>query len=179
MSYLTIRLILPLLLLLLSPFQAVVALDRSDELIKRDIEAKISESKALTGTQIRIHVEQQLVILTGEVRLYEQKLVSERIAWTTTGVYEVDNEVRVKPKIPLSDTTIERKVAEIVVKDGRFRAAGVSVQVSKGKVVLRGNFVNFSDPTALKHKVAEIEGVIDIDMQATFLARLGGISRST
>lgn len=88
----------------------------------------------------------------------------------------MDNEIRVMPKIPLTDTAIERKVMEIVIADDRFRAAGVSVQVSNGKVLLRGNFVNFSDPTALKHKVAEIEGVIGVDMHAMFLANLGGVN---
>ena len=173
MSDLMKRFVAPLSLMMLSLFQITVAQARSDELIQREIEAQIAHSEQFAGARIEVHVEQRLVILTGDVRIYEQKLVSERIAWTTTGVFEVDNEIRVMPKIPLTDTAIERKVAEIVVNDDRVRAAGVSAQVSKGKVLLRGNFVNFSDPTALKHKVAEIEGVTDIEMQATFLARLG------
>lgn len=167
----------PLSLLMLSLFQITVAQARSDALIQREIEAQIADSEQLAGARIEVHVEQRLVILTGDVRIYEQKLVSERIAWTMTGVFEVDNEIRVMPKIPLTDTAIERKVMEIVITDDRFRAAGVSVQVNNGKVHLRGNFINFSDPATLKHKVAEIEGVIDIDIHATFLARLGAATR--
>jgi len=179
MSALMKRLVAPLSLLMLSLFQITVAQARSDEHIQHEIEARIADSQQLAGTRIEVHVEQRLVILTGEVRIYEQKLVSERIVWTTTGVFEVDNEIRVKPKIPVTDPVIDRRVMEVVINDDRFRAAGVSVQVSEGRVFLRGHFVNFSDPTALKHKVAEIEGVIDIDMQATFLARLGAVRRST
>ena len=179
MSGLVKSVVAPLSLLMLSLFQITVAQARSDELIQREIKAQIADSEQLAGARIEVHAEQRLVILTGEVRIYEQKLVSERIAWTTTGVFEVDNELRVAPKIPLTDTAIERKVMEIVITNDRFRAAGVNVQVSKGKVILTGNFVNFSDPTALKHKVAEIEGVIAIDMQATFLARLGALSPGT
>ena len=178
MSDLMKSVLTPLSLLLLSLFQITVAQARSDELIQREIETQITNSEQLAGARIEVHVEQRLVVLNGEVRVYEQKLVSERIAWTTTGVFEVDNEIRVIPKIPFTDTAIERKVMEIVINDDRFRAAGVNFQVRKGKVFLTGNFVNFSDPTALKHMVAEIEGVIDIDMQATFLARLGAVSQS-
>ena len=172
MSDLMKRFVAPLSLLMLSLFQITVAQARSDELIQREIEAQIADSEQLAGARIAVQVEQRLVILTGDVRIYEQKLVSERIAWTTMGVFEVDNEIRVVPKIPLTDTAIERKVMQIVISDDRFRAAGVSVQVSDGMVSLRGNFVNFSDPTALKHKVAEIEGVIGIDIHAVFLAKL-------
>ena len=178
MSDLMKRVVAPLSLLMLSLFQITLAQARSDELIQREIEAQIADSEKLTGARIKVYVEQQLVILTGDVRIYEQKLVSERIAWTTTGVFEVDNEIRVIPKITLTDTAIERRVMEIVITDDRFRAAGVNVQVSEGKVFLRGNFVSFSDPTALKHKVAEIEGVIEIDMYAVFLAKLSGVNGS-
>jgi len=38
------------------------------------------------------------VVLTGKVRLYEQKLIADRIAWTTPGVFEVDNEIQVVSK---------------------------------------------------------------------------------
>lgn len=55
--------------------------------------------------------------------------------------------------------------------DDRFRAAGVAVSVEDGKVWLNGGFLNFRDPTRLKHMVAEIEGVVDIKISAAFLAR--------
>lgn len=165
--------VVPVLLLLLSLFQVTVAQARSDELIQLEIENRIAASEPLTDAGIKVHVEERLVILTGQVRIYEQKLVGERIAWTTTGVFEVDNEIRVRPKAPLPDTEIERKVMEIVMRNDRFRAAGVTVTASEGKVLLKGNFLGFSDPTALKHKVAKIEGVIGIEMQSVFLAQLG------
>ncbi len=33
-----------------------------------------------------------------------------------------------------------------------------------------GSFLGFSDPTILKHKIAEIEGVVDIEISAAFFA---------
>ena len=50
---------------------------------------------------------------TYQIRLDEQKLVSDRVAWMTPGLDEVDNEIRVVPRLPLSDTAIERKIREI------------------------------------------------------------------
>ena len=172
------RTVAPFLLMLLSLLQVTTALARSDALIEQEIKAQIAGTEQLATSRIEVHVQQRLVVLTGEVRLYEHKLVSERIAWTTTGVFEVDNEIRVVPKIPVSDTAIERKIMEIVIASDRFRTAGVTVAVSDGKVLIKGNFLDFSDSTALRHKVAEIEGVIDIEMHAVFLAQSGRVSGS-
>ena len=126
----------------------------------------------LRGTRVEIHVEQRLVVLSGVVRLFEQKLVSERIAWTTLGVFEVDNEIRVVPKLPLTDVAIERKVREIIKKYPRFHGAGVKISVEEGVVSIQGNFSGIGDPSFLKHKAATIEGVLDIKIHAIFLARL-------
>ena len=125
----------------------------------------------MEDTQIDVHVEDRLVVLTGKVRLYEQKLVSERLAWTTPGVFEVDNELRVVPRTPLNDTAIERKIREIVYTHERFRVAGVIASVEEGRVRLQGGFLRYSDPVDLKHRIAEIEGVVEIDISARFLSR--------
>ena len=158
------------LLLILCLTHATAVLAWSDEIIQRDIEAEIAESERLAHSRIAVHVEQRLVVLTGEVRSYEQNLISERIAWTTMSVFEVDNEIRVMPRLPLSDMAIERKVREIVKANERFRAAGVVVVVSEGRVSLKGSFLDFSDPSTPRHAVAEIEGAVHIDMHAVFPA---------
>ena len=162
----------PILLLILALVQVTPALARSDDLIQREIEVQIAESAKLRGASIEVQVEQRLVVLTGQVRFYEQKLISDRIAWTTLGVFEVDNEIRVVPKLPLTDAAIERKIREIVKADEQFRAAEVIISVTNGEVFLRGSFLGYRDPLRLKHKVAEIEGVIDIKIIAAFFARL-------
>lgn len=161
----------PLLILVMVLFQATPVLAESDDFLKREIEAQIEKSQALQDTRINVHVQERLVVLAGQVRLYEQKLVSDRIAWTTPGVFEVDNEIRVVPKLPLSDDAIERRIRKIVSADERFSAAGLVIRVSNGKVFVKGRFLGYRDPSVLKHKVAEIEGVVTIEIGAAFLAR--------
>ena len=159
-----------LLVLTLCMLHTASVLARSDDIILREIEAKIAELETLRETQIQVNVENRLVVLTGEVRFYEQKLISERVAWTTPGIYEVDHEIQVEPKVPLTDTAIERSIWKIVKANERFRTSALTVTVREGRVTINGTFVSYSDPSLLKHKVAEIEGVIDIDMAARFLA---------
>jgi len=161
--------VLPVLLLIMTLFQTNAALARSDDLIKSEIEAKISETTALQNTPIKVDVDKRLVVLSGNVRLLEQKLITERIAWTTMGVFEVDNEMQVVPKIPLADVGIEQKIKMIIKSDAQFVTAGVTVRAINGEVVLSGSFTNLHDPSRLKHKVADIEGVVDIKMNASFV----------
>ena len=157
-------------LLILALFQTTSALARSEDLIQREIEMQIAESTMLRGTRIKAYVEQRLVILGGEVRLYQQKLISGRIAWTTLGVFEVDNEIRVVPKVPLADAAIVRKIREVVKVHERFNSGAISVAVDNGVVSIQGSFFEIGDPVFLKHQVAMIEGVVDITIHATFVA---------
>lgn len=164
----------PVLILILGLFQVTSVLARSDDVIQREIEAQFAESEKLRGTRIEVYVEKRLVILTGEVRLYEQKLIAGRIAWTMLGVFEVGNKIRVVPKLAISDATIERQIREIVKADERFNAANIVVRVNDGIVFLQGDFLDFRDPLMLKHELAEVEGAVDIKISAAFLARLSG-----
>ncbi|MDX2506625.1 MAG: BON domain-containing protein [Gammaproteobacteria bacterium] len=152
----------------LLPVTLVLAV-QNDEKIQHDIMTQLENSGLQKDIQIDIHVEQRLVVLTGKVRLYEQKLNIERIAWTTPGVFEVDNELRIVPLLSLSDVQIKEKVKVIVEADDNFHVSLVNIKVDNGKVYINGSFLDFRDPSRLKHKVAAIEGVITIKIDATFL----------
>ena len=149
-------------------FQTTPAIARSDGFMQREIKAKIAQTKVLRGTQIEVRVVQRLVVLTGQVRLFEQKLIGGRIAWTAAGVYEVENDILVVPTMPVSDNSIDLKIRKIIQADKRFIAAAVELSVNNGEVRLSGKFANLHDPSRLKHRVAEIEGVLDIKMNAEF-----------
>ncbi len=125
--------------------------------------------RAYRAAAYRWYVRDRLLILTGEVRLYEHKLIIGRIAWTARNAFEVDNEIHVLPRVPLSGRAIERRIREIVKSSERLRAARIAAAVVQGKVLIEGSFLDFSEPTDLKHSVAAIEGVVDIDIQAVFL----------
>ena len=95
-------------------------------------------------------------------------MLYEKIAWQTKGVLEVDNEIRVLPKLPQTDAVIERKVMEVFQTHRRFQNAKVAVAVNSGAVHIRINLDHPSDVLFLKHRVAEIDGVIAINIQAKF-----------
>ena len=153
---------------LLGMAHAPQALALSDKTIQQRIEDAAAETPKLRGTKVGVAVEDSYVVLHGQVRLYSQKMTYERIAWQTMGVVEVDNEIRVVPVAPVADAAIERKIREIVKTYPRFHGAEVKIKVEKGTVFLRATLEHPRDVFFLKHRVAEIEGVITIEIEASF-----------
>ena len=120
-----------------------------------------------------------LVVLSGSVRFYAHKLIVERIAWQTVGVAEVDNEIRVIPLYPLDDEAIERRIREIIEADSRFRGFSPTISVENGAVFVRATFQHVRDNLVLRQSVAEIEGVISIDIDPIFFAWIDSTPATT
>jgi osmotically-inducible protein OsmY len=145
------------------------ALAMSDKIIKQRIEDEAADTLSLRETKVDLAVEDGYVVLYGTVGLYIQKMFYEQIAWKTKGVVEVDNEIRVVPGLPQTDTAIERKIMEIVQTHCRFQGVDVNVTVKEGAVYIRTTLDHPRDVLFLKNRVAEITGVISINIQAKFL----------
>ena len=162
------KLIILALIALLGTAHVPRALALSDDNIKQRIEDAAAETPELKGTKVGVAVEDSYVVLYGEVRLYIHKMTYERIAWQTMGVVEVDNEIRVVPAVPVADTAIERKIREILITYRRFHGAQVKNRVKEGSVFIRGTLEHPRDILFFKHRVAEIEGVLAIEIEAAF-----------
>ncbi len=159
-----------LIALAVSLFLSAPALAISDEVIKQRIEERAVETLELTDTTVRIDVGDGVVVLSGTVRFYAQKLIFDRIAWRTEGVEEVDNEIRVNPMLPLDDQSIKRKIHEIIRAHPRLHGIGAQIRVEKGAVFIRAAFRHPRDDVFLKHRVAEIEGVTAIEIDPTLIS---------
>lgn len=142
----------------------------SDELIKQNIVNGAADTLRLRSTKVDLVVEDGNVVLFGKVGLYIQKMLYEKIAWKSQGVIEVDNEIRVVPKLPQTDAAVKRKIMQVIQTHQRLKGAKVAVTVETGNVYIRINLDHPSDILFLKHRVAEIEGVISIEIQAKFFA---------
>jgi len=136
---------------------AHTALALSDKIIKQRIEGEAADTFRLRETKVDLAVEDGYVVLYGTVGLYIQKMLYEQIAWKTKGV------------LPQSDTVIERKIMELVHTHRRFQGVNVIVTVIKGTVHIRTTLDHPQDVLFLKHRIAEIKGVISINIQAKFV----------
>ena len=138
------------------------------ELLER-IAIQIHHDERLEGTQVHVLVQGGHVTLSGTVYLYSQKMLYEHLVGRTPGVVELNNAVRVVPRLPVEDAEIARNIHTIVKDHQRFQHAEITVDVTEGAVSLSGTFHDPDDALFLKHQVAEIEGVIRLEIMARFV----------
>jgi len=145
----------------------------TDAELRTRIEAQLAALPDREGAEIRVAVTDGQVVLQGRVHLLEQSLRAEQTVWKTPGVLDVDNELRVIPHGVGGDAAIERQVRTIIKGDGRFVDTNLEVEVMAGIVRLRGLFQDPADVLALKHRIASIAGVLDVEIDALLVARRG------
>jgi osmotically-inducible protein OsmY len=143
-----------------------VAGDR--EILER-IAVQTHRDKRLEGTEVHIGVRDGQVALSGTVYLYSQKLLYEHIAGQAPGVVEINNDIRVVPRLPVEDTEIAGHIHTLLKGHQRFQNAEITVDVTEGAVSLSGTFYDPGDFLFLQHQVAEIEGVIRLEIMAQFV----------
>lgn len=141
----------------------------SDKVIKQKIKNETEGTMRLRETRVVVDVMNGFVVLRGTVHLYIQKMLYEQIAWKTMGVVEVDNEIQVTPAVLTSDDVIKRHIMELLYANDRFSDVNPTVKVKVGTVWIHATFADPQDVQDLKHKIAEIQGVIEIIIQAEFV----------
>ena len=166
---LNLMLLVVLIIIVFGSTHTHATLAINDKIIKQLIEGKAADTFRLRGAKVGLLVEDGYVVLYGTVGLYIQKMLYEQIAWKTNGVVEVDNEIRVLPGMPQTDSAIERKIMELVLNHHRFQGVDINATVKEGTVNIRATLEHPQDVSFLKHRISEIEGVIDIYIQAKFI----------
>ncbi|MBW2629949.1 MAG: hypothetical protein JRE45_20380 [Deltaproteobacteria bacterium] len=71
---------------------------------------------------------------------------------------------------PLTDDEI---AGEIIKAHSRFHGSGAKIRVENGAVFISATFRHPRDDLFLKQRVAEIEGVIAIEIDPMFVAQIG------
>lgn len=142
----------------------------SDSDLKHWIEAKAASRPVLMiADGVRVYVDDGFVVLSGRVRLLAQRMEYDQIAWQTNGVREVDNEIRVIPEAAVSDAEIDGQVRYVLMDTYRrywHHNMDAHVAVDKGRVRIRANLRSPRDLIMLKHRLAKIEGVTELEIDS-------------
>ncbi len=156
---------------LLGTISAVPVYAGIDDVLRERIQEEAREDKRLAGAQVVVRVQKRDVILSGRVRLYLQKILYEQIAWHTQGVGEVDNEIQVVPEVRATDDEIKAIITHLLIQHEQFHGVDIAVQVKEGHVRLSATFREPGDVLFLKHRVAQIEGVVAIQIDVRIIAQ--------
>ena len=73
----------------------------------------------------------------------------------------------------MDDEAIEREIRMFIKTHSRFHGSGAKIRVENGAVFISATFRHPRDDLFLKQRVAEIEGVIAIEIDPMFVAKIG------
>lgn len=136
---------------------------RADETIRADIlHALLLDERAPTGV-IEVDVEDQVVRLRGHVETWKQARITRHIAGAITGVREVNDGIRVRPRPRRSDDELRRRIALRLRHDSLVEASLVGVHVHRGRVSLRGQ-VGSAAERRRAQTAAGVEGVRSVNI---------------
>jgi osmotically-inducible protein OsmY len=114
---------------------------RSDEDIKRDVEAELRWDHDIDATDIGVAVKDGVVTLTGFVRSFLHKYNAERDAKRVSGVLAVANDLEVRLPVidEKPDPEIAREVAKEIESELPYSYKLIKAVVNNGWVTLEGD----------------------------------------
>jgi osmotically-inducible protein OsmY len=119
------------------------------------------------STEIAVAVEDGIATLRGTVESFGQRRAAARDARNVDGVYEVDDQLKVRLLDTREDDEIRGAALQTLMWDSEVPAAAVDVKVSEGWVTLKGN-VNYQyESDAAFDDVASMTGVLGITNEIT------------
>lgn len=147
---------------------------RTDEEIRRDVEAQLNWDPALNGADIAVSVKDGVVTLAGFARSYSQKLEAERETKRVAGVRGVANDIEVR--LAEIDQRPDPEIARDVVQQLRaqlpYSSETVTAVVKNGWVTLEGEVEWEFERERAEEAVRRVRGVSGVRNQITLRAKV-------
>jgi osmotically-inducible protein OsmY len=116
---------------------------RTDEDIAQAAVAALKGTTSVPADKIKLTVSGGWVTLEGEVEWQYQKASAEAAVRYLTGVTGVANLIDVKPRV--SPTELKSKIEDSLKRQAAMDAGRITVEVSGGKVTLRGTVRSWAE----------------------------------
>jgi osmotically-inducible protein OsmY len=114
----------------------------SDGVIYTKVTDRFFKSDSNLFSNVTINVNDGSVLLTGDVRLPEDKILATQLTWETRGVIEVINEIEVRDRSTIKDIAKDLAAAAQLrakmIADKNISSINFSVDVVNGTVFLSG-----------------------------------------
>lgn len=111
---------------------------REDEAIREDIMNAIINNPATEAIEVRVSVENGIVILEGNVESVQEKWLLQRMAKGVRGVRRINNRIIVESQVERSDSEIKADIEGRFAADFLINQENLEIEVRDGVVVLDG-----------------------------------------
>jgi osmotically-inducible protein OsmY len=117
--------------------------ERSDTDLAEAAIRALKGNYSVPDEQIKVTVRQGYVTLEGAVEWQYQRTAAESSVRYLAGVKAVSNRIEVKPRV--SPTDIKEKIEEALKRSAEMDARRIAVEVSGGRVTLRGSVRSWTE----------------------------------
>jgi len=116
----------------------------------------------LEPNRIKVHVNNGVIFLSGNVSYYKEKLMAETVASWQNGALGIQDNIKVlPPKIARSDENISKVLYSILGEDFPLDKS-INVEVNHGVVTINGDVQTLWDKKQIKDDFSRVLGVKDI-----------------
>lgn len=137
---------------------------RSDRDLKQRILRELKWDSRISWATINVEVSDGVVILTGAVPSYVQKVAAQEAAHRVQGVLDVANDIEVKPidRLARTDSEIAGAVRSALEWDALVPNEQIQSTVSDGLVTLEGQVDYRRERTDAEQAIRRLAGVIGV-----------------
>ncbi|MDD3926607.1 MAG: BON domain-containing protein [bacterium] len=135
---------------------------RSDEEIKRNIEAAFRWDARVDADEIDVDVRNRIVHLGGCVNTYTEKAAAVELTLNVDEVANVEDDISVVPFSVETDATLIADVESALLRDVRVDAEDVLIGARNGIVTLSGKTSTIDEKASAEEDARSVFGVSDV-----------------
>ena len=137
------------------------SLKRSDEDIAGMVANVLEWNVLVPHDRIKVHVQDGLVTLNGEVDWGYQKYAAENATRYLIGVVWLNNQIMVKPTVKPQD--IQGKIVSAFQRNALLDSRRIKIETSGGKVILRGSVHSWGERAEAQWVAWAAPGVSEVE----------------